>query len=439
MLLVRPSLIRSTAARRGMSTVAASTVSSDVPSYVSEAPAATVSTLGNGVTVASLYNADGSGSGYTTVRLSGIGSRFDTTGGESAILASSMGGIVGREHISLSSISSLSTDALAASNLDVLKGNLACKLAGLSYESQMLDQLHSTAYQNGASGNSLGNALEGSAESVASVSADDVAAVLGGVNGSNVVVVGTGGGSHDKLVAEAEAAYGSLSGSASDSKAVGSVADKSAFIGSDVRIRYDSHNTATIALGFEGASWTDPKAMPLALMSTLLGSFSKADGLGKNVAAAMCQEVADHELASSISAYSLNYSDSGLFGMVATAPDNKLDDLLWYVMPNFVRLAHGVSDEEFARAKVTLKTQILASYDGDIAAGEQMAQQIATVGRVISLTEMLAKVDALTMDDVKAAAGEVINDQDHALAAIGGIHELPDYNWIRRHSYMLRY
>lgn len=57
MLLVRP-VVRSSAARR-MSTVAASTVSSDVPSYISEAPAATVSTLGNGVTVASLYNADG--------------------------------------------------------------------------------------------------------------------------------------------------------------------------------------------------------------------------------------------------------------------------------------------------------------------------------------------------------------------------------------------
>jgi len=47
-----------------------------------------------------------------------------------------------------------------------------------------------------------------------------------------------------------------------------------------------------------------------------------------------------------------------------------------------------------------------------------MAQQIGTVGRVVSLTEMMAKVDALTMDDVKAAAGDVINDQDHALAAI---------------------
>eukprot|EP00970_Alexandrium_tamarense_P018012 scaffold13220_cov159-Alexandrium_tamarense.AAC.1 len=125
--------------------------------------------------------------------------------------------------------------------------------------------------------------------------------------------------------------------------------------------------------------------------------------------------------------------------MVATAPDNMLDDLFWYVMPNFVRLAHGVSNEEFARAKLALKTQILSGSDGDIALGEQMAEQIQTIGRVMPLAEMLARVDALTMDDVKAAANDVINDQDHALAAIGGIHELPDYNWIRRHSYMLRY
>jgi len=31
---------------------------------------------------------------------------------------------------------------------------------------------------------------------------------------------------------------------------------------------------------------------------------------------------------------------------------------------------------------------------------------------------MMARVDALTMADVKAAANSVINDQDHALAAI---------------------
>ena len=202
-------------------------------------------------------------------------------------------------------------------------------------------------------------------------------------------------------------------------------------------IKYDSHKTATIALGFEGASWTDPKAMPLALMTTILGSYTASSGIGNNIAATMCQEVAD--IAHSISAYSLSYSDTGLFGMVATAPDNQLDDLMWNVMPSMVRLAHLFSEEEFVRAKLVLKKQILASMDGDIAAGEEMARQLQTIGRVMPLAETLARVDALTMEDVKAAANEVINDQDHALAAIGGIHELPDYNWIRRKSYMLRY
>ena len=122
----------------------------------------------------------------------------------------------------------------------------------------------------------------------------------------------------------------------------------------NTRIRYDSHGTATVALAFAGASHTDPKAMPLALMRAALGSYATSDGLGKNVASSMCQEVADHGLASSISAFNLSYTDAGLFGVIMTAPDNKLDDLLWYVMPNLVRLAHGISDEELARAKLAL-------------------------------------------------------------------------------------
>ncbi|KAL7535902.1 hypothetical protein ACHAWF_005308, partial [Thalassiosira exigua] len=205
------------------------------------------------------------------------------------------------------------------------------------------------------------------------------------------------------------------------------------------RIRYDSHDTATVALAFSGASWTDPKALPLALMTSLLGSYDKSAGLGRCVVPNMCQEVAEHDLARSISSFSLNYSDAGLFGVLLKAPDNKLDDLLWFVMPNLVRLAHGFSDEELLRAKAHLKARILSSIDGDVAAGIETARQIQTIGRVASVAETMARVDALDQKDVTAAASEVVDDQDHALAAIGGVHELPDYQWIRRHSYMLRY
>lgn len=393
---------------------------------------------------------------HVTTRIAGnIGSRYDKVGGEAALLASAMGGNVGREYIAipgkpLSSPSSSSLPPLDAARMslvtsaDVVKSRVMQDVGTLGYEAQMMDRLHETAYQtsSGGGGNSLGSPLRGTVETIGAVTVSDIECLTRRIRGMDVVVVGTGsGGVHDRLVEDVSKAYGTLPGGGEEKKAGSLVKaeDKSAFIGSDIRIRYDSMNVATVAIAFAGASHMDPKAYPLALMKAILGSYASADGLGKNVASSMCQEVADHELASSISAFNLSYTDAGLFGIVATAPDNKLDDLLWYVMPSMVRLAHGISDEELARAKLVLKSSILSSYDGDVVLGETMAAQFSTVGRIISLAESLARVDALDMADVKSAASEVINDQDHALAAIGGIHELPDYNWIRRHSYMLRY
>jgi predicted Zn-dependent peptidase len=108
-------------------------------------------------------------------------------------------------------------------------------------------------------------------------------------------------------------------------------------------------------------------------------------------------------------------------------------------MPNLVRLAHGISDKELSCAKLALKASICSSYDSNVVLGETMAVQIQMIGRVMPLAEALARVDALTMADVKATARKVINDQDHALPTIRGIHKLPDYNWICRHSYMMQY
>ena len=135
----------------------------------------------------------------------------------------------------------------------------------------------------------------------------------------------------------------------------------------------------------------------------------------------------------------LSYTNVGLFGVIMTMMHNKLDDLLWYAMPNLDHLTNGISNEGLACAKLALKASICSLYDRDIVSGETMAAQIQTIGRVMPLAEALTRVDTLPMADFKATAGEVINDQNHSLAAIGGICKLLDYNWIHRHSYMLWY
>lgn len=301
-------------------------------------------------------------------------------------------------------------------------------------EELVLDHLHATAFQ----GTGLGRTILGPEENIRSLSKGDLSDYIQThYTAPRMVISGAGAIDHSELCNLAGEHFGDLPTAPKGGVEV--AMDPAVFTGSDVRIKFDSDNNAHIALAFEGASWTSEYAFPLMLLQTMLGSYDRTSGLGKNVASKMCQEVAEHELAHSISTFNTCYKDTGLFGIYAVAPDNKLDDLMWYVMGNLVRMVHNPSDEEVERAKVNLKATMLMGLDGNSNVAEDIGRQLLTYGRRMTPAEIFSRIDAITVDDIKATAGKVINDQDHALAAVGGIHELPDYNWIRRHSYYLRY
>jgi hypothetical protein len=65
--------------------------------------------------------------------------------------------------------------------------------------------------------------------------------------------------------------------------------------------------------------------------------------------------VTTYNLAHSFTTFNTCYKDTGLFGIYMVAPDNKLNDLMWYTMDNMVRLCHNVTDAEVDRAKTQLK------------------------------------------------------------------------------------
>ena len=175
------------------------------------------------------------------------------------------------------------------------------------------------------------------------------------------------------------------------------------------------------------------------LIQTILGSWDRTSPLGRNAASKLAQEVCEHELAHSFMTFNTCYKDTGLFGIYLVCPDNKLDDAMWYTPDNLVRLCHNVTDEEVARAKTQLKANMLMQLDSFSQTAEDIGRQMLTYGRRMSNAEMFARIDAINTSDVKATANKFINDEDHALAAIGPVFELPDYSWIRRRSYWHRY
>ncbi|GMH91040.1 hypothetical protein TrVE_jg5017 [Triparma verrucosa] len=299
-------------------------------------------------------------------------------------------------------------------------------------EELILDHLHETAFQ----GTGLGRTILGPESNIRSLTRSDLKNYIDThYVAPKMVIAGAGAIDHGELCNVVGDVFGSR---VKGGSAVDFPMEPAIFTGSDKRVRFDSDDKAHIALAFEGAGWTSEYTFPLMVMQSILGSWDRTSGSGRNIASKFGQEVAEHELAHSFMTFNTAYKDTGLFGIYAVAPDNKLEDLMWYMTSNLVRIVHKTTDEEVSRAKTQLKANMLMTLDGHANVAEDIGRQLLTYGRRLSLAETFARIDAITADDVKATAAKVVNDQDHALAAIGPIHGLPDYNWIRRRSYWLR-
>jgi len=201
-----------------------------------------------------------------------------------------------------------------------------------------------------------------------------------------------------------------------------------------IRIHFQSDTMAHIALAYEGSSWTSEYAYPLMLLQTLIGSYDRAAGK-PSMASQLCHEVANSELANSISTFNTCYKDTGLFGLYAVAEREKAGDLLVSVVNNIALLADKVTEDDVDQAKIALKATMLMGLDGNTNVCEDIGRQLLTYGRRMTPVEIFQRIEELTLEDVKAAAHKVFYDKDHAMCAVGGIERLPSYEWTRSHSF----
>ncbi|OQS01036.1 mitochondrial-processing peptidase subunit beta [Achlya hypogyna] len=297
-------------------------------------------------------------------------------------------------------------------------------------EEVIFDRLHETAFM----GNGLGRTILGSEENVRSLSKADLQDYIAThYTAPRMVVAGAGAVDHSQLVDLAQSAFGNLP----SEPRVAPTLETPRFVGSDIRLRDDDLPLAHVAIGFEGYGWTSEHSFPLLVMQTLLGSWDRTSSAGMNMSSKLGQVVAEQELAHSFMSFNTCYQDTGLFGIYAVADKYKLNDLTWYIMEAMVRLVHKTSDEEVERAKTQLKASILMQLDGSSPVCEDIGRQLLVYGRRLTPAEIFARIDAVDAAAIRATADQVINDKEHALAAVGPIHELPDYNFIRRRSYWL--
>lgn len=302
-------------------------------------------------------------------------------------------------------------------------------------EEVIFDHLHATAFQY----TPLGRTILGPAQNIKTITKEHLKNYIAThYTAPRMVIAASGAVGHDYLVDQVKMMFTKLS---ADPTTVSQLVAKepASFTGSEVRIIDDDMPLAQFAVAVQGAPWTDPDSIALMVMQSMLGSWNKSVTGGKHMGSALVQKVACNDIAENMMAFNTNYKDTGLFGVYAVAAPDRLDDLAFVIMYELSKLCYRVSDDDVTRARNQLKSSLQLHIDGTSPIAEDIGRQLLTYGRRIPAAELFARIDAVDASTVKRVANRFIFDQDIAIAAMGPIKRLPDYNWFRRRTYLNRY
>ncbi|MDZ4167737.1 MAG: insulinase family protein, partial [Coriobacteriia bacterium] len=128
-------------------------------------------------------------------------------------------------------------------------------------------------------------------------------------------------------------------------------------------------------------------------------------------------------LAYAVYSYHAQYQDTGQFVVYAgTRPDNAAE-LIGLVRAEIDRLcADGITADELDRVRESIKGQMILGLESTRARMTRLGKSEVTQGELLSLDEIVERVDAVTTNDVHEIARRMF-DGNHALAIIAPFGE----------------
>jgi len=264
----------------------------------------------------------------------------------------------------------------------------------------------------------IGRPILGTAKTVKGFTPDAIRAYLArNYHAGNMVLAASGAVDHDELVALAKEHLSKLP-AAPDTPLAREAGE---YRGGEARIGSDEEQVHLV-LGLPGLPFTGGTHYPLQIFASVLGG-----GLSSR----LFQEVREQRgLAYAIDAFHWPFSDCGVFGIGAgTAPEDA-GELIEVALGCLRQAAEDVSEAEVARARAQMKVGLLASLESPGGKLEQMARQVLLFGRAIPREELAARLDAVTLEDVRAAGRSLLGHQP-TIAAVGPTHDLPPAKRLR--------
>ena len=248
----------------------------------------------------------------------------------------------------------------------------------------------------------------GEAEVIASIPIPDIDAYhRARYTGANVVVGAAGHLDHERIVELAERLVSPGTGENGGLTGAGRPEETA-------RLRFYEKDTEQyhICFGAPGITRDDERRYGLAVLDSIFGG---------STSSRLFREVREKRgLAYSVGSYNEQYTDSGLVATYVGTREDNVEEACAIIGAELERLrTEPVSGEELARAKENVKGRLVLSSESTAARMTRISRATLFDLPIDSLDEMLAKVDAVEVDDLTELAAELYGAERLSAACVG--------------------
>lgn len=240
----------------------------------------------------------------------------------------------------------------------------------------------------------LGRSILGDEKSLSGLSGADLAGWRDThYRPANMLVVAAGKLAHDDVVAAAETEFGGMPG-------VKAPAPLTASFSGGTFASAGNGEQAHLAFGWEGPAVTDPAHYAARLFG---------EAVGGGMSSRLFQELREERgLAYTVWANHVPYADTGLFSVYAATPRSEAEAALALMEAVLADASKHLGQTELDRARTLAKAGLLMSLESCEGQAGYIARQVLVHGRLVEPAEVVAAIDTITLDEVRAAGAGML-------------------------------
>lgn len=304
---------------------------------------------------------------------------------------------------------------LSAEDVELEKGVIKEEIA--MYEDSPEDLCADTYYENIWAGSMLGSNILGTPETVDSVTVEKLRDHMARFYVPERTVISFSGNFDEEKAIEICKSY--FSHKKNTGFEINSV---SAEYKPGITVVKKDFMQNQLILGFPGISLTDSRRHTVSLISSILGSASSSR---------LFQRIREElGLVYSVDTAGVSHLDTGVFIVCMGLSKNSEKKAISETLEIIADFPQTVTEKELERAKEQLVASFVMGLESVSSVASRNGRNVLLYGKIISEDEVIEKIRAVTLDDLKQTASEILDISKISLCAAGNTANKDAYKHI---------